>query len=481
MRDPFASKSNSSALRDAQLGLLLVATLLGLFVYVIYYRVTGQGRVLPEHVRMAPVATTVWPNGPAQPQTYETLTDIAPNTTAPTVAVAAQSNQRQATNPARSVEPIKKPIRKPLTSTIVSPEPVRTDRNVAPVDFQRAASKEKPKSAPFKIMPPKKMVAKPAIEPAPSPTPIAPKKIDSGAFVNKMTKPQTQPAKPAPSSNAFQPTKQPTKSIFEQNTDTVQSADVNHLRPVSTKPRMLSPSPTPQVKKPNAENSFQPLANSFQPSPNTFQPTTEQTDFSPQEDIAKSARALTVAASELESIASKTKAEQKPVFQSPASDTATLSPATDTAKQTQNVYVTQPDDSFWSIATEKYGDGRLFDALYRWNQTKVTGFDDLPTATKLEIPTKTELARRWPDLCPNDKAASQATAFNAQTVANYDSTLTERLYTTREGDTLFEIAAKKLGQASRYVDIMAKNDQRLPADVNQSVPLQAGLRLVLPD
>ena len=64
MRDPFTSNSNSSMLRDAQVGLLLVAILLGLFVYVTINRITGQDHQIPDHVRMAPIATAVWPNGP---------------------------------------------------------------------------------------------------------------------------------------------------------------------------------------------------------------------------------------------------------------------------------------------------------------------------------------------------------------------------------------------------------------------------------
>ena len=157
------------------------------------------------------------------------------------------------------------------------------------------------------------------------------------------------------------------------------------------------------------------------------------------------------------------------------------SPAFRASENSPKTYVSKQGDSFWSIATEQYGDGRLFDALYRWNGRRVKSFDDLPAATELEIPTKIELARRWPDLCPSDEKRSQGQTFDDQTVADYDATLDVRLYTTQEGDTLFEIAAKKLGQASRYVDIMAKNDQLLPSNVNHSVPLKPGLRLVLPD
>jgi nucleoid-associated protein YgaU len=227
------------------------------------------------------------------------------------------------------------------------------------------------------------------------------------------------------------------------------------------------------------------------------QPSTQPVGFTPQQDIAKLAPA--VASPNLkEPIAlSGSPADEntfsaindrpplkQPEFEQPEFETPSSIdsvPAFKAPTRGSSIYVSKPGDSFWSIATAQYGDGRLFDALFCWNRGRVKNFEDLPVETRLEIPAKIELVRRWPERCPQDQAPSQSQAFNDQTVADYDATLTGRLYTTREGDTLFEIAAKKLGQASRYVDIMAKNDQRLPVGVNQSVPLQAGLRLVLPD
>ena len=59
MADPFRSNSNSQLLREAQLGLSLIAVLLAILVYVAFYRITGRGHQVPEHVRNAPAAQTV--------------------------------------------------------------------------------------------------------------------------------------------------------------------------------------------------------------------------------------------------------------------------------------------------------------------------------------------------------------------------------------------------------------------------------------
>jgi nucleoid-associated protein YgaU len=245
---------------------------------------------------------------------------------------------------------------------------------------------------------------------------------------------------------------------------------------------MVASKPTLRSAPKPVDNSFQAAANSFQPTtvaPNRAETKPEKTSLAPQHDIAKSAALMTDAAPEEPSaVAVSTVDLPSPTEKFAANHAPAEFRASGNSPKT---YVAKPGDSFWSIATEQYGDGRLFDALYRWNKRRVKSFDDLPVATELDIPTKIELARRWPDLCPSDQKPSEGQTFGDQTVAVYDAALTERLYTTQEGDTLFEIAAKKLGQASRYVDIMAKNDQRLPSDINHSVPLQPGLRLVLPE
>ena len=61
-----------------------------------------------------------------------------------------------------------------------------------------------------------------------------------------------------------------------------------------------------------------------------------------------------------------------------------------------------------------------------------------------------------------------------------NQSLNQRLYETRAGDTLFDIARQKLAQASRYVEIIELNRTRLQPGTNQLTPLPAGVQLILP-
>ena len=508
MRDSFASKSSSSALRDAQVGLLLVAVLLGVFVYAAYYRITGQGRPVPDHVRMAPIATPVWPNGPPETPSYE-----VPNSQVPAARVASAI----------------KPVQTTFGVRPKSPEPIRTDHKVAPVEFQQAAPavRSKPVSnhigkreavlekiglkpgdkidaskvrkryrggdqfafgplssigaKPPKIVvrPPKSGNEKPRVDSfVRDPQPKAKEYAPVVHLKTAPTKPSSTPPKQQePALKQVQPALENsfTPKKPEHGTQSLPTVDrdVNVLRsgPEGSSPKLTSPKPllTPKVQK--VENSFQPVANAFQPvayalEKPSVKPLSKQQDFAPQQDISKTARLVSSPA-------------PKQALLDKSAVAIRSAPSKPAAEKNGDTYLTKDGDSFWSLATEHYGDGQFFHALYEQNRGAVQDFDNLPSGTKIDIPDQDSLRRRWPELCPARPPATES--IDRQDVADHDATLTERLYTTREGDTLFEIAAKKLGQASRYVDIMARNDQRLPADVDHSAPLKAGLRLVLPD
>jgi hypothetical protein len=53
-------------------------------------------------------------------------------------------------------------------------------------------------------------------------------------------------------------------------------------------------------------------------------------------------------------------------------------------------------------------------------------------------------------------------------------------YTTRSGDTLFDIARDQLGQASRYLELLQRNADRLPSDTGHATRLPEGIKLLLP-
>jgi nucleoid-associated protein YgaU len=126
-------------------------------------------------------------------------------------------------------------------------------------------------------------------------------------------------------------------------------------------------------------------------------------------------------------------------------------------------------DSFFSVAQKYYRDGRWFHALYLANKDKVQDFDLLPKGTMLLIPSPERLAERFPKFAvpePLDKQSLDSAA--------------NRIYETKANDTLFDISRRKLGQGSRYLEIIKQNESRLPRSIGASEVLPANLRLVLP-
>jgi hypothetical protein len=71
------------------------------------------------------------------------------------------------------------------------------------------------------------------------------------------------------------------------------------------------------------------------------------------------------------------------------------------ASRLAGVHVTQPGDSWWSLAERAYGDGRLYRALFAWNKALEPRVSLAP-GTRLEIPPAARLAAAWPGLVPQD-------------------------------------------------------------------------------
>jgi len=64
-------------------------------------------------------------------------------------------------------------------------------------------------------------------------------------------------------------------------------------------------------------------------------------------------------------------------------------------------YLTRAGDSWWSLAEQAYGDGRLYRALFAWNRTLDPRVSLVP-GTRLEIPPAAQLGAAWPALLPTD-------------------------------------------------------------------------------
>jgi len=145
-------------------------------------------------------------------------------------------------------------------------------------------------------------------------------------------------------------------------------------------------------------------------------------------------------------------------------------------------YKTQKGDSLWTIAQAVYGDGRYFRALHEMNQDTLSLSDSIPTGTVLKVSSIKELRNDYPELCPNQEKNHRSPDGPVAGDSNQKlgAPLDDRFYRTEDGDTLFEIARQRLGQASRYLEIYELNRFRIPETANHLTPLGGGIELLLP-
>jgi len=134
-------------------------------------------------------------------------------------------------------------------------------------------------------------------------------------------------------------------------------------------------------------------------------------------------------------------------------------------------------DTYWTVAQRHYGDGRWFRALYEHNRRRIDEFEPEP-GRWIELPRLDDLIRQWPALVPDGSTSDRRD--NRVTSDSNAAADGGRLYITRDGDTLFEIARTELGQASRYVELWRANRDRLPSGVDEATRLAPGIRLTLP-
>jgi nucleoid-associated protein YgaU len=159
----------------------------------------------------------------------------------------------------------------------------------------------------------------------------------------------------------------------------------------------------------------------------------------------------------------------------------------------RTIYCVEANDDLWSIAQKCYGDGRFFRALHKFNESNIENFDALSVGLELAIPQKKDLIKLWPGLCPRDTVTAMTNELESDPLAhgNAHRQTTEhqpviadqdlgQIYETQPGDTLFEIARQRLGQASRYAELWRMNEVRLGGNVNHLTPLRGGIRLEMP-
>lgn len=131
-------------------------------------------------------------------------------------------------------------------------------------------------------------------------------------------------------------------------------------------------------------------------------------------------------------------------------------------------YVVRPNDNMWKVSEQVYGSGAYFKALIQHNARWLENPQQLRIGDRVRTPSVTELAEKYPDLCPKvRRAAGEGNRIAAVGVSRQGPT---REYHVRASDTLFDIARFELGQASRWVEIYELNQDVLTEDFNYLPP-----------
>lgn len=140
-------------------------------------------------------------------------------------------------------------------------------------------------------------------------------------------------------------------------------------------------------------------------------------------------------------------------------------------------YVVQPDDNFWNISQKVYGDGSYYRALFAYNSDRYAHAEDVRAGSVLDVPPAEVLKQRYPELVGgavggDGRPTDASLAGGRPAAAGVSAT-----YTVREGDTLFDIARRQLGKASRWNEIYELNRSVLGENLEN---LRPGMQIQLP-
>lgn len=138
-------------------------------------------------------------------------------------------------------------------------------------------------------------------------------------------------------------------------------------------------------------------------------------------------------------------------------------------------WILRIDDTLWTYCERNYGDPQWFLAVDASLAERGLDFETLGVGRVLQPPTKAELRERFPEKVPAPRASLPSRSLDAGSVDP-----AEGVYVTAGNESLFQIAARLLGQASRYVELVELNATRLPDQTDHSAPLPRGIELRLP-
>ena len=139
-------------------------------------------------------------------------------------------------------------------------------------------------------------------------------------------------------------------------------------------------------------------------------------------------------------------------------------------------YRVQPNDNYWTICEKVYGAGAFFKALERFNASNQQQSLRLQVGDVIQVPPTTVLRQQFPDLCPKPRREQAASQIQPVTAAARQR-MGAPVYVVEQGDTLFDIARRRLGKASRWVEIYDLNRDALGDDFDY---LKPGTELVMP-
>lgn len=144
-------------------------------------------------------------------------------------------------------------------------------------------------------------------------------------------------------------------------------------------------------------------------------------------------------------------------------------------------YTAGPNETFWSIAERVYGDPAYFRALYEYNRDRYPQGNDLRPGDVVDLPPVATLAAKYPDLLPQAPGGTAVDPGRLPAAAPVAAAPRVppggRLYVVQQGDTLFDIARRELGRASRWAEIYELNREQLGANFDY---LTAGMQIALP-
>lgn len=470
MNDPFNTKSvNRQLMREAKIGLAVVLLLGSFFVYVGYFRMGRFRTQLPDHIIAAPVATNVGQ------QYYKNFLPDEPSQSAQDMAAGLRNRVRKQRVQPETVTGNRQAAKKSVPSNPFQlPHALRQVGNRLTTAFSRS---DQGNAEPADLR------ANSSLAPA---LPVADETAGQGpipAAILKSKNPNQQTEFDIASSG---PGGKP---------EPFSASDLKSKDDPGKLPELSAPTPTTKPAGPEARTAREIPVNERDQSrvvpasgvPSSGYPVSlaAASPFDPaagQSMIAKTETANQPPGNSvgIPTPAAKT-SEEQPLSQlskkSPAPEAFHPAVTSQASSQTTSLeefekHVVQEGEGYWSMAQMYLKDGRWFRALFEHNKKQHANYDDLPTGTQVEIPPSDYLVRHYPDHVPSDLKVASSPGDRNQPGS---------WYTTRSGETLFDIAKQKYGQASRYLDILNANRDLLPKDAQHMTRLPAGLRLLLPN